>query len=57
MQLSAPTRIIFILSIVLAVLSLLPVVGILVPVIGAYSYWLLGVAFVVLAAANLLKGL
>ena len=57
MQLSAPTKIVFILSVILAVLSLLPVFGLLVPVIGAYSYWLLVVAYVVLAAASLLKGL
>ncbi|MER8373461.1 hypothetical protein [Mesorhizobium sp. M1406] len=57
MELSAPTKIVFILSVLLAVLSLLPVFGLLVPVIGAYSYWLLVAAFVALAAANLLKGL
>jgi hypothetical protein len=37
-------------------LSLLPVIGIAVGVLGAYRYRLLLVAFIVLAAGNLLKG-
>lgn len=57
MELSAPTKIIFILSLALAIISLLPVIGLAVPVISIYSYWILFVAFVLLAAANLLKGL
>jgi len=57
MELSAPTKIVFIVAIVLAVISLLPIIGIAVGAIGAYSYWLLLVAFIVLAAGNLLKGI
>lgn len=57
MQLSAPTKIVFIIAIVLAVVSLLPVIGIPLGALGAYSYWLLLVAFIVLAAGNLLKGI
>jgi hypothetical protein len=57
MELSAPTKIIFFLSIILAILSLLPLLGIAIPVIGAYSYWLLGAGFVVLVAGNLVTGL
>ncbi|MGB3386478.1 MAG: hypothetical protein WBA88_00700 [Pseudaminobacter sp.] len=57
MQLSAPTKIVFIIAIVLAVISLLPAIGIPLGAFGAYSYWLLLVAFIVLAAGNLLKGI
>lgn len=57
MELSAPTKIVFIIAIVLAVISLLPVIGIPLGAVGAYSYWLLLVAFVVLVAGNVLKGI
>ena len=57
MQLSAPTKIVFIIAIVLAVISLLPAIGYPLGAFGAYSYWLLLVAFIVLAAGNLLKGI
>ncbi|WP_265518708.1 hypothetical protein [Nitratireductor luteus] len=57
MRLSAPTGIVFILSVILAILSVLPVLGISVPVVAAYSYWVLAAAFAILAAGNLLKGL
>lgn len=57
MELSAPTKIMFIIAIVLAVISLLPVIGVSLGALGAYSYWLLLVAFLVLAAGNLLKGI
>ncbi|CAN7672022.1 hypothetical protein LJR231_005358 [Phyllobacterium sp. LjRoot231] len=56
MELSAPTKIVFIIAVILAILSLLPVIGIAAGVLGAYSYWLLLLAFIVLAAGNLLKG-
>jgi hypothetical protein len=56
MELSAPTKIVFIIAVILAILSLLAVVGIATGVLGAYSYWLMLVAFIVLAAGNLLKG-
>jgi hypothetical protein len=56
MQLSAPTKIVFIIAVILAVISLLPVIGIAVGVLGAYSYWLLLIAFIVLAAGSLFKG-
>ncbi len=56
MELSAPTKIVFIIAVILAILSLLPVIGIAAGILGAYSYWLLLLAFIVLAAGNLLKG-
>ena len=57
MELSAPTKIVFILAVVLVAVSLLPVMGVAVAVLGVYSYWLLLAAFVVLAAGNLVTGL
>jgi hypothetical protein len=56
MELSAPKFVVFIIAVVLALISLLPVIGIPLGALGAYSYWLLLVAFVVLAAGNLIKG-
>lgn len=57
MELSAPTRIVFIIAVAIAVISLLPVIGIPLGALGAWSYWLLLVAFIVLAAGNLLRGI
>jgi hypothetical protein len=57
MELSAPTKVVFIIAVVLAIISLLPVIGIPLGALGVYSYWLLLVGFVVLAAGNLLKGI
>lgn len=57
MQLSAPTFIVFVIAVVLAIVSLLPAIGITLGALGAYSYWLLLAAFVILAAGTLFKGL
>lgn len=57
MELSAPTKIVFIVALVLAVVSVLPVIGVSLGAIGVYSYWLLFAGFVVLALGNLLKGM
>lgn len=57
MELSAPTRVVFIIAVAIAVISLLPMIGIPLGALGAWSYWLLLVAFIVLAAGNLLKGI
>lgn len=57
MELSAPTKIVFIIAVVLAVISLLPMAGVSFGALGAYSYLLLLVAFAVLVAGNLLKGI
>jgi hypothetical protein len=58
MQLNPPTKIGFILAVILAIISLLPMIGIPLGAFGGvYSYWMLLLAFVSLAAANLLSGL
>ena len=55
MKLNAPTFIVFVISAVLAVLSLLSVF-IPLPIISAYAFWVLLIAYIVLVAGNVLKG-
>jgi hypothetical protein len=57
MRLNAPTKIVFIISVVLAVMALLPMVGVAVPVVGGNTIWFALSAYAVLAAGNLFKGL
>ncbi len=56
MRLSAPTKNIFLISVILFVLAL---VGhfVAIPYVTLYQFWLAIAAFVVLAIGNLLKGL
>ncbi|MDA8017363.1 MAG: hypothetical protein MPN21_07920 [Thermoanaerobaculia bacterium] len=56
MKLSAPTKPVFIVSLVFAVLGLLGFFGVVAPV-AAHSFWLMTIAYVVLAVACALKGL
>nr|WP_295883394.1 hypothetical protein [uncultured Devosia sp.] len=56
MNLSAPTQLMFIIAVVLAIVAL---VGYFVPtiaIIGVYSFWIMTAAFVVLAAGVLFRG-
>jgi hypothetical protein len=55
MTLNAPKQIIFIIAVVLAVLALLGALVAL-PVISAYSFWILLIGFIVLAAGVVMKG-
>jgi hypothetical protein len=55
MRLSAPTKTLFLLAVIVAIISLIPALGITLPVIGAHSYWILAAAFAMLAAGNLLS--
>ncbi len=55
MALSAPTRPVWIIAIILGVLGLLARF-VAIPFITAYAFWLVAVAFVVLAIATALKG-
>ena len=57
MNLSAPTRIVFLISLFLAVIGLLPLLGIALPSVGISIAWPLAVAYIVLAAGVLFKGL
>ena len=56
MNLSAPKQVTFIVAVVIALLGL---VGsfVALPVLSAYSFWLVVLGFVVLAAANMMEGL
>ena len=56
MELSAPKRIIFIIAIVIAIVSLAEFLNVI-SVGSIQSYPVLAAAFALLAAANLLKGL
>lgn len=55
MNLNAPTQVVFILSLIIAVLAL---IGhfVLIPFVTEYKFWFAVVAYVVLAAACVLKG-
>jgi hypothetical protein len=55
MRLNAPTQLVFLISLALAILAL---VGhfVTIPFVSAYQFWVAIVAYVVLAAACVLKG-
>lgn len=55
MKLSAPTTVLFVISVVIALLALLAVLGI-VAVVPVKSFWLMAIAYAVLAIGCLFKG-
>ncbi|HUU96853.1 MAG TPA: hypothetical protein VM487_14030 [Phycisphaerae bacterium] len=55
MSLSAPTQVVFIIAIVIAILALVVFFGVF--SIGISSFWIMTVAFVVLAVGCLVKGM
>lgn len=55
MNFSAPTMIVFVISLVIAVLGLLAGLGIF-SIIPISSFWIMMIAYVVLLAGNILKG-
>lgn len=55
MNLNAPTQVVFILSLIIAVLAVIGHFA-LVPFVTEYRFWFALVAYVVLAAACVLKG-
>ena len=57
MSLNAPTKMVFLISLVLAVLALLGTWVISIPVIGGNAFLVMLLAYVVLAAGNILKGM
>ena len=57
MNLSAPTKIVFLISLVLAVLALIAALGISIPVVSGNALWVALIGYAVLAAGNLLKGM
>ena len=56
MKLSAPKQAVWLIAVILGVLGILAFYGIIAP-LAAYSFWLVVIAFVLLALATLLKNL
>jgi hypothetical protein len=56
MNLNAPTQVIFILSLIIAVLALIGFFVPTIPYISAYAFWLAIIGYVVLAAGCVMKG-
>lgn len=58
MKTQAPKSIVLIISVILAALGILLYLRIIsIPVLAPYDFWLVAVAFVLLALGNMLKGL
>ena len=57
MRLSAPTFLVFIISLVFALIGLLPMLGVSIPAVGISGVWALAIGYVILAAGTLFKGL
>ena len=57
MKLNAPTKVVFLISLALAVLALLLALGVAIPIVAGHAIWVALAAYVVLAAGNILKGL
>ena len=56
MSLSAPTNVVFIISLVIAILGLLAGLGVF-AIIPLSGFWLMTIAYVILALACMLKGM
>jgi heme/copper-type cytochrome/quinol oxidase subunit 1 len=56
MNLNAPTKIVFIITLVLALVAVVAKF-VAIPFVSAYAFWILLVAFVVLVASTVFKGL
>jgi hypothetical protein len=55
MNLSAPSQTMFIIAVVVAIIAIIGVF-ISIPFISAYAFWILVLAFVILAGACLMRG-
>jgi hypothetical protein len=55
MQLNAPTQVVFIISLILAVLALIGYF-VAIPFVTAYAFWLAIIGYIVLAAGCVMKG-
>lgn len=56
MTLNAPSQTMFIVAVVIAVIALLGAIIPSIPVVSAYAFWVLVVAFLVLAVSVVMKG-
>lgn len=58
MKTQAPKSIVWLISVILAALGILLYLRIItIPVLAPYDFWLVAVAFILLALGNILKGL
>jgi len=57
MRLSAPKFIVFIISLVFALIGILPLLGVALPSVGISAVWALAIGYVILAAGVLFKGM
>ena len=55
MTLSAPTQMIFIIAVVIAIIAIIGAF-VAIPFVSAYAFWILVLAFVILAGACLMRG-
>ena len=55
MNLNAPTKLVFLISVVLAILAVVATF-VAIPVVSANAFWVAIVAYLVLVAGNVLKG-
>jgi|APFEC2959095136_1045048.scaffolds.fasta_scaffold14393_1 hypothetical protein len=55
-NLNAPSRVVFLISLALAILALLGAL-VIIPVITQYAFWLAILAYVVLALGTIMKGM
>lgn len=56
-NLNAPTQIVFLISVVLAIVALLAYLSVLGAAAAAWAFWIALVAWIVLAAGSLFKGM
>jgi len=56
MTLSAPTQMMFIIAVVIAIIAIIVLFVPTIPILGGYAFWILVLAFVILAGACLMRG-
>ena len=56
MTLSAPTQLVYIIAVIVAIIGLVAYFGVI-AAITVYAFWIMTVAFVVLAVACLMRGM
>jgi hypothetical protein len=54
--LSAPSQVVFLISLVLAIVAVLGAL-VIIPVVTKYAFWIAILAYVVLALGNIMKGM
>ena len=57
MNLTPPTTVVFIISLILAALAVIAALGVNIPIVSQHNAWVAIIAYVVLAVGNLFRGL